>query len=180
MSLMPSGKHLLIMSSSLARSVWGKAGSSSSSWGGPSPWACSSGGLTGEFSLDELGDDVCINHKGPKISASEDAGVMPWSQRGKSWPTGWQHWFKLFVTVAFETFARFINVRFCKKPCELHWFGRCWFSMRVRTKQGRIWTWVQAMIPSMLNSGWVMVLLLIEQVIDVCFYKWSTFHTQCK
>lgn len=51
-------KYLLIMSSSLARSVWGKAGSSSSSWGGPSPWPCSSGGLTGEFSLDELGDDV--------------------------------------------------------------------------------------------------------------------------
>lgn len=46
------------MSSSLARSACGKAGSSFSSRWDPSPWPCSSVGLTGEFSLDELGDDV--------------------------------------------------------------------------------------------------------------------------
>lgn len=53
-----SEKYLLIMSSSLARSACGKAGSSFSSRWDPSPWPCSSVGLTGEFSLDELGDDV--------------------------------------------------------------------------------------------------------------------------
>lgn len=46
------------MSSSLARSACGKAGSSFSSRCWPSPWPGSSVGLTGEFSLDELGDDV--------------------------------------------------------------------------------------------------------------------------
>lgn len=51
-------KYLLIMSSSLPRSACGKAGSSFSSRCCPSPWPGSSVGLTGEFSLDELGDDV--------------------------------------------------------------------------------------------------------------------------
>ena len=50
--------HLLIMSSNFARSVCGNAGSSSSSCGGASPWPCSSGGVAGEFSLEESGDEV--------------------------------------------------------------------------------------------------------------------------
>lgn len=51
-------KYLLIMSSNFARSVCGNAGSSSSSWGGASAWPCSSGGVAGEFSLEESGEEV--------------------------------------------------------------------------------------------------------------------------
>lgn len=58
------------MSSSLARSACGKAGSSFSSRCCPSPWPGSSVGLTGEFSLDELGDDVWNDMKHLKKTAS--------------------------------------------------------------------------------------------------------------
>lgn len=55
--------RLLIMSSNFARSVCGNAGSSSSSCGGASPWPCSSGGVAGEFSLEESGDEVLIKNQ---------------------------------------------------------------------------------------------------------------------
>lgn len=46
------------MSSNFAKSVCGNAGSSSSSCGGASPWPCSSGGVAGEFSFEESGEEV--------------------------------------------------------------------------------------------------------------------------
>lgn len=53
---------LLIISSNFAKSVCGNAGSSSSICGGASPWPCSSGGVAGEFSLEESGDEVLIKN----------------------------------------------------------------------------------------------------------------------
>lgn len=81
------------MSSSLARSVWGKAGSSSSSWGGASPWLCSSGGLTGEFSLDEFGDDVWKEGKHTMLFnyvANSQLRVNPKSLRNKTVTIIWR------------------------------------------------------------------------------------------